>query len=482
MILDFRLLNLVTLNEKTAQLPSIQSIEANFFNANVTTIDLSNCYPSIEIAKSSRNYFNFFCEDQVWHHARLAQGWSASLKIAQRAVLWTFRDEALQAFLKMKGLTQSDFPFLHFHEFASAFVDDIEIHSGKDLPNAIDVHLLCIEATFYALEKAGWLVKLEVSTFMNPKFVFLGLFWDLDQQSSMVQNDRVASILSHRYPRSLPELASRLATLQYYQSHLPLMKRISIPLYRIIKTGKFVWTIVEAHAYGNLLYLMGLQIKNTIFNPTRTSCYMCDTGALETALLIFQWDPEKLDLNLIHTKSILLPTSIRRQAAAHREAFGMKELIQTGKPYLFQSRSKVDYFFNDVSSISYISRNKPFSSFLQTLAEDLSLFPNLVTVHIPGRCLWFCDILTRQLDNVSVERTDTNISKEQAQLVPALKNIKPGAILTNKELLDMFATSFGPEVTDVSDSDYHYVQKINWSLYTNQNQFFLARENSSLAP
>ena len=36
----------------------------------------------------------------------------------------------------------------------------------------------------------------------------------------------------------------------------------------------------------------------------------------------------------------------------------------------------------------------------------------------------------------------------------------------------MFATSFGPEVTDVSDSDYHYVQKINWSLYTNQNQFF----------
>ena len=91
------------------------------------------------------------------------------------------------------------------------------------------------------------------------------------------------------------------------------MKRISLPLYHIIKSGKFVWTRVEAHAYGNLLYLMGLQIKNTIYNPTRTTCYMTDTGALETALLIFQWDPEKLDLNLIHTKSILLPTSIRRQ-------------------------------------------------------------------------------------------------------------------------------------------------------------------------
>ena len=183
---------------------------------------------------------------------------------------------------------------------------------------------------------------------MNPRFVFLGLFWDLNEQSSMVQNDRVASILSHRPPRSLPELASRLATLQYYQSHLPLMKRISIPLYKIVKSGVFIWTEVEAHSYGNLLYLMGLQIKNTIFNPTRSACLMCDTSCLETALLLFQWNPETLNLNLIHTKSILLPTSIRRQAAAHRESFGIKELTTMAKPYLFQSTAVVNYLFNDV--------------------------------------------------------------------------------------------------------------------------------------
>ena len=76
------------------------------------------------------------------------------------------------------------------------------------------MHCTCIEAVFYALEAAGWVVKLEVSTFMNPHFVFLGLTWNLNKQSSMVQNDRVASILSHRAPRSIPELASRLAPLQ----------------------------------------------------------------------------------------------------------------------------------------------------------------------------------------------------------------------------------------------------------------------------
>ena len=162
---------------------------------------------------------------------------------------------------------------------------------------------------------------------------------------------------------------------------------------------------------------------------------MCDTSCLETALLLFQWNPETLNLNLIHTKSILLPTSIRRQAAAHRESFGIKELTIMAKPYLFQSTAVVNYLFNDVSSIAYISRNKPFSSFLQTLAEDLSLFPNLVIIHMPGRCLWYADILSRQHDHVAVQRTDTNISKEQALLVPALRDIKPGAILTNTELL-----------------------------------------------
>ena len=117
------------------------------------------------------------------------------------------------------------------------------------------------------------------------------------------------------------------------------------------------------------------------------------------------------------------------------------------KPYLFQSTAVVNYLFNDVSSIAYISRNKPFSSFLQTLAEDLSLFPTLVIIHMPGRCLWYADILSRQHDHVAVSRDDTKISKEQALLVPALRNIKPGAVLTNSELLDLFAVTFDPEVT-----------------------------------
>ena len=123
----------------------------------------------------------------------------------------------------------------------------------------------------------------------------------------MVQNDRVSAILSHRAPRSIPELASPLATLQCYQHFLPLMKRLAIPLYKLIKDGTFVL---------NLLYLMGLQIRNHIFDPGKPCMAMADTSALETSLIIFQWDSK---------------------------AFGVGALLAMAKPYLFQSTALANF-------------------------------------------------------------------------------------------------------------------------------------------
>ena len=92
------------------------------------------------------------------------------------------------------------------------------------------------------------------------------------------------------------------------------MKRLAIPLYKIIKDGAFVWEKVYSEAYGNLLYLMGLQIRTYIYDPAKPLMLMADTSALETSLVIFQWDAKTLNLRITHIKSILLSTSIRRQS------------------------------------------------------------------------------------------------------------------------------------------------------------------------
>ena len=76
------------------------------------------------------------------------------------------------------------------------------------------------------------------------------------------------------------------------------------------------------------------------------------------------------------------------QSPVHREASGVSLLLAMAKPYLFQSTALANFLFNDASSISYIARNKPFSSFLQTLSEELSMFHSLIVIHLPGRALW----------------------------------------------------------------------------------------------
>ena len=100
------------------------------------------------------------------------------------------------------------------------------------------------------------------------------------------------------------------------------------------------------------------------------------------------------------------------------------------------------------------------------------MVPSLAVVHLPGRALWYVDILSRQYDHVAMKRTDTNISEDQAKLTPHLNHVKPGAILTNAELLKKISTPSGPEILDVSDSDFKYVQRVDWGMYVNPHQYF----------
>ena len=96
----------------------------------------------------------------------------------------------------------------------------------------------------------------------------------------MVQNDRVESILSYRVPRSVPELASRLAQISYFGNYIIALKRVSVVLYDIIKKGVWVWKKVHAEAYQNLLFIMALSLKNYIFNPKQPLILIPDTSAL----------------------------------------------------------------------------------------------------------------------------------------------------------------------------------------------------------
>ena len=171
------------------------------------------------------------------------------------------------------------------------------------------------------------------------------------------------------------------------------------------------------------------------------------------------------------TKSILLPMAIKRQSPVHRESFGYTAMLQLALPYLFASQVPHNFLLCDASSISYTSRNKHFSSFLQNLAEYLSMFPSLHFIHCPGRVLTFSDLMSRTINRVRVSN-DSEISKEQALITPALHHVAPGTIIKNSEVMKLINQRFAEELLDCSDMEKRYQMRINWRDFINPSQMF----------
>ena len=95
-------------------------------------------------------------QNKIWTHEVLAQGWSGSLKVSRDEIDETFSVKMLTKFLFLKKI--EDFPFTHYGQFLSSFVDNLACFTKKGL--GVLIHFLCLEAVFFALKGARWLISL----------------------------------------------------------------------------------------------------------------------------------------------------------------------------------------------------------------------------------------------------------------------------------------------------------------------------------
>ena len=112
-----------------------------------------------------------------------------------------------------------------------------------------------------------------------------------------------------------------------------------------------------------------------------------------------------------------------------------------------------------LSWVVTISRCKPFSNFLQGLAETVSLYPNLQLCHLLGRANMLADTLTRNLENATLDCNDTNLSEKQAQAIEPVTKVKPGAIIGHKKLMELLQSTPPAEFFDTGEQTYANVQK-----------------------
>ena len=81
--------------------------------------------------------------------------------------------------------------------------------------------------------------------------------------------------------------------------------------------------------------------------------------------------------------------------------------------------------------------------------------------------------MARQLNDVILERNDTNLSKEQGNILPNLnESIKPGKLIPNNALYQALNATPESEFWDVHEKHYKYTQRINWADYAKPDQLF----------
>ena len=79
---NLRLINGQTLNDSTISLPTFQSIEAALQGCHISIMNISNMFFAVEFSEKSMHYFNFYYNEKILTHKRLAQGWCSSANIA----------------------------------------------------------------------------------------------------------------------------------------------------------------------------------------------------------------------------------------------------------------------------------------------------------------------------------------------------------------------------------------------------------------
>ena len=458
--IDFRNLNDCLIEDPRIELPSLEDLQNKVRNCFCSSFDLNQMFFGIALSEESKKYTNFWYNGELYRHEVLAMGLKLSPYVGQKAVLWTFSDSVLKDFLNTKGwsINSTEFPFSSWSQCLIFYQDDLAAFSSKNFENAETVHKNLIEAIFWALRRAGWKLSKKKSVLIAKKFKFLGVEFSTEENYSTMVEKRIQGISEWRSPRSIPETLSRLAVTTYFSSYIPLLKKITSPLHKMCLSENFNWGQLEAEAWGNLKFVCGLKIKNYLIDKSRPLFLTTDASQISIAWMLFQINKDG-DIEIVATDSKLLHQADRNKAASFRELLALMSAIVKNELRIRDHPLEV-VILSDCISLQFLHRTKYNNSRLLEFSLYLSTFSNISVHYCFGKSLYFADALSRSYNEVHLENSST-LSKEWAQFIPALKDIKNGTRISPKKLVDWIVSEPRSETLDCFAKSNFYSQNLN---------------------
>ena len=438
---DLTSLNKCLRSTPAISLPEEHEVKTFVKNKIISLYDIKNGYFSLKVKESAKHLFNFYYKDMIWTYGRMPQGLS-SAPFYFMAAMAKMLSEA--AWIELEQKFKDKFTYLfkcakNFADISKYYLDDIILatpvvckckegsyscEKGFECDKieheaTMTLHLEAHEAILWAVERAGMLLEdTKCSHFTQDSFVFLGVEYCGTDATYSISKERAASVLSFRVPRSIAELNSRLSSMFYSNAFLPSLKKVALRLTRMVKSGHFRWRKEENDCFNNLKLLTAIAISKKFFDPKAHLFVLSDASKYAGSYCTYQL-LQTGEMELIETDTVILSGAESRNSPVQRELANMVWAINKNEKYLLSSENPV-HVVGDAHCIQYLKNQRLWDSRCGHVALLLSQYSNLNFLWMPGKYLGLVDQLSRGFHEVFIEKKESQLSKEIANILPPL--------------------------------------------------------------
>ena len=183
---------------------------------------------------------------------------------------------------------------------------------------------------------------------------------------------KLFAFLELRSPLSKAEAVSRLGTISYFASYVPLLRLISLPIQQMITSEKgFEWNRIHQLAFDSIKLLCSLQFTNATIDNTKPLFISCD----RSKILAFQLD-DNGQMVLTYCDSRVLKQSDRNKASSFRELLALVFAVIQMESQIRGHTGEV-VILSDCISLSLIHKQKYHNSKLMEISIYIASFGNL---------------------------------------------------------------------------------------------------------
>ena len=208
---DFRSLNKVC-RKQIYPLPRVDDcLDALAGKVWFSTMDVSQSFHQIPLAKDSRRYCAFSTRRGAYQYKRMPMGWVNSSAVFSRLMNLIFRDMCYSCVL--------------------CYLDDVIVFG-----NTFDEHLRNLGLVLDKFRDARIKLKPSKCDFFKRQIHFLG--FNVSAEGLSLCDEGVAPIVSLKFPKTVTEMRSFLGMVNYYRQFIKGCGLIAAPLYAM--TGKGV--------------------------------------------------------------------------------------------------------------------------------------------------------------------------------------------------------------------------------------------------